>query len=128
MLFVDRARVGDVAFARLLRDGIVDCAFGDWALPVDIPRTRSVRAHLLAPLVPGHAFVTGLAALWLEGLCSAPAVIDLAAARGAHRTEPRPGSPPLVFHTGRLWGIDTASGAPARTTLTRACLDALAHS
>lgn len=128
MLIVDRSRVGAVTFARLQREGIVHGAFGDWALPRDIRSTRAVRAHLLAPLVPRHAWVTGLAALWLEGFCDPPRVIDLVAGRGAHRTEPKPGSPPLVFHTGKLWGLDRDARWPRRTVVTRSCLDALAHS
>src|SRR4051812_41855559 len=106
MLVVDRSRVGVMAFSRLQREGLVHCAFGAWALPRDILSTRPLRAHLLAPLVPAHAWVTGLAALWLEGCCGPPPVIDLVTARGAHRTEPKPGSPSLAFHTGKLWGID----------------------
>jgi hypothetical protein len=128
MLVVDRSRVGVVAFSRLQREGLVHCTFGAWALPTDILSTRAVRAHVLAPLVPAHAWVTGLSALWLEGCCGPPPVIDLVTARGAHRTEPKVGSPPLVFHTGKLWGTDPAAHWPRRTTLTRACLDALAHS
>lgn len=128
MLLVDRSRVGPVAFARLRREGLIHGTFGDWALPADIRSSPALRAHLLAPLVPGHAWATGLAVLWLEGWCGPPAVIDLVAPRGAHRTEPKPGSPPLVFHTGRLWGLETTPGGPRRTTVTRACLDALAHS
>lgn len=128
MLVVDRSRVGDVAFSRLVREGLVHDAVGAWALPHDIRSTRALRAHLIAPLVPGHTWLTGLALLWLEGLCGPPDVVDLAAARGAHRTEPSPGSPVLAFHTARVWGIDPRATAPPRVTVTRACLDALAHS
>ena len=98
------------------------------ALPGDVASTRELREHMIAPLVPGHAWVTGLAALWVYGMCPAPPAIDLAARRGAHRTEPQPGSPPLVFRTGKLLGFEQAARGPNLAPAARACIDALAHS
>ena len=93
-----------------------------------VARRFLVRRHLLAPLIPAHAWVTGLAALWLDGLARAPEAIDLVVKRGAHRTEPSPGSPPLEYHSGPLTWLDPMKVEPRRATVTRACLDALAHS
>lgn len=127
MLVVRRRDFGDVAFSRLARDGMVHDVLGEWALPADVPSTRALREHRLAPLVPPHVWVTGLAALWLHGLAPAPAVLDVAGIRGAHRAVPAPGSPPLVLHTGPTVGLPDA-GSPKTATVTRACVEALWHS
>jgi hypothetical protein len=127
MLLVARDRVGSTAFNRLRRDGVVHDAVGGVALPFDVPATRATRIFMIAPFVPAHTWLTGLAALWCDGLASAPSVLDLAGRRGAHRTVPSPGSPSLAFHSGWLWGLPDAP-PPRFATVTRACIDALAHS
>lgn len=126
MLFVDRGRIGSVAFARLEREGVIHDVMGAWGLPADIASTRALRAHRVYPLIPHNAWLTGLAALWIDGFASAPPVLDLVAGRGAHRIPPAPGSPPLRLHTGSLLGVPDA-GSPRVVQLTRACLDALWH-
>ena len=127
MLLVQRELVGAAAFSRLARSGLIHDVLGASALPADVPSSRPVRAHMVAPWIPAHTWLTGLAALWLEGFARTPAVLDLAGPRGAHRTVPAPGSPPLAFHSGWLWGLPDA-GPPRAATVARACLDALAHS
>jgi len=127
MLFVYKDQVGSTAFARLQRDGLVHTRLGSVALPADVPSTRALRLQLIAPLVPQHTWLTGLAALWLEGLAPSPSALDLAGPRGTHRTLAVPGSPPLAFHSGWLWGLPDAP-SPRAATVTRACLDALTHS
>jgi len=128
MLLVERDRVGVAAFARLARERVIHEVLGSRALPADIVSSRALRAHMIAPLVPPHAWLTGLAALWLEGWAGAPGVIDLAGPRGMHRTEAGPGSPPLRFHSGRMSGLSRDQPWPRTATPSRACLDALAHS
>jgi len=128
MLLVERDRVGVAAFARLAREGVIHEVLGSRALPADISSSRALRVHMLATLVPPHAWLTGLAALWLEGWASVPAVIDVAGPRGMHRTEALPGSPPLRFHSGRMAGLSRDRPWPRTATPARACLDALAHS
>ena len=127
MLFVLRDRVGPVAFSRLERDGLIHEVLGGVAVANDVPSTRGLRMHMIAPLVPSHMWLTGLATLWLEGAAPPPRVIDVAGPRGAHRTVPSPGSPPLSFHSGWLGGLPDAA-PPRVATVTRACLDALSHS
>ncbi|MGC4174082.1 hypothetical protein [Demequina sp.] len=127
MLLVERTVVGAIAFDRLARDGVIHEVLGAWALPADIPSTRALRAHLVRDLVPRHAWLTGLAALWLEGYARAPRMLDVVAARGAHRAIPVPGSPPVRLHAGSLLGVPDA-GSPRVVGLARACVDALWHS
>ena len=127
MLFVLRDRIGASAFARAQREGLVHDVVGGIGLPVDVAATRSLRALMVAPFVPGHTWITGLGALWLEGLAPPPDVIDVAGPRGVHRTTPVAGSPPVVFHSGWLGGLPDGS-APRVATVTRACIDALSHS
>jgi hypothetical protein len=126
MLFVDRDRIGPVAFARLERDGLIHDVLGPWGLPADIASTRALRDRRLLPLIPHNAWLTGLAALWLYGHANAPAVLDLVAKRGAHRILPSAGSPPLRLHAGSLLGLPGA-GSPRVVSVTRACLDSLWH-
>jgi hypothetical protein len=128
MLVMHRERVGHVAFARLCRERLVHDSLGGVALPADIAATPGLRRYLVTPFVPGHAWLTGLAALWVHGFANAPDRLDLATRRGAHRTEPVAGSPPLAFHAGWLAGLPTAAAAPKVATVARACLDALALS
>ena len=128
MFLVERDRVGSVAFARLAAERLIHEVIGDRALPADMQSTRALRAHLIAPFAPHHAWLTGLAALWLEGWCPAPSGIDLAGPRGLHRTVPVEGSPPLIFHGGHLLGLPKEPHVQRLATPTRACLDALAHS
>lgn len=127
MLLVDRSSLGNVAFARLARDGVVRDVLGDWALPLDVPTTRAVRLHMVRPLIPHNAWLSGLAALWLDGHAAAPAALDLVSRRGAHRIVPTPGSPPLRLHAGNVAGVPDADSPPV-VTVARACLDALWHS
>jgi hypothetical protein len=127
MLFVDRDRIGPVAFARLEREGAIHDVLGPWGLPADIPSTHALRACRVLPLIPHNAWLTGLAALWLEGHSGPPPAIELVAKRGAHRILPAPGSPPLVLHAGSTVGVPDAD-SPRVVDLSRACLDALWHS
>lgn len=127
MLIVRRDVIGATAFARLQRAGLIHDIVGGLALPADVLATRSLRLHMVSPFVPGHAWLTGLAALWVEGHAPAPLTVDLAVARGAHRTASPPGSPRLAFHSGWLCGLPDA-GSPRLAGVARACLDALCHS
>jgi hypothetical protein len=128
MLVVEKERLGAVAFARLAREHVIHEVLGDRALPRDVRPTRALRTHLIAPLVPEQAWVTGLAALWLLGLCAVPRQIDLAGKRGLHLTVTEVASVPLVMHTGPMHGLPTAPAVVRVAVPARACIDALAHS
>lgn len=128
MLLVLREDIGPAAFARLSRDGLIHEVLGGVALPADVPSTRALRCHMVAPYVPAHVWLTGLAALWVEGHAAVPPVLDLVGPRGAHRTLASLGSPPLTFHCGWLGGCLPDAPSPRAVTLARACLDAVSHS
>ena len=91
MFVVSRDAVGAVAFSRLIREGVIHEVIGAWALPCDVASTPAARRHLIAPLIPAHAWVTGLAALWVHGwrsrhpLCTP---ITIAAPTGVRLSEP----------------------------------------
>ena len=128
MLVVDRAVVGAVAFARMRRDGLIYEAIGPRGLPLDIPSTRGTRWALVESFVPRDAWLTGLAALWLEGLCSPPRWLDLAGPRGRHTTVGTKTSPRRVMHSGAAAPDPALSVGPRATAVPHACLDALTHS
>ena len=128
MLVVDRAVVGVVAFARMRREGLIYEAIGPRGLPLDIPSTRGTRWALVESFVPRDAWLTGLAALWLEGLCSPPRWLDLAGPRGRHTTMGTDVSPRRVMHSGAGAPKPERSVGPRATAVPRACLDALTHS
>ena len=127
MLTVSREDVGRVAFDRLVREGLLHDVVGSRALPADIRATRALREHLLLPVIPSHAWVTGLAALWLYGFAAAPQRIDITGPRSANHLPITPGSPPLVYHGASLDGLPPDAASLRVATVTRACLDALAH-
>lgn len=127
MLTVSRDDIGGTAFDRLVREGLLHDVMGASALPADIRSTRALREHLLRPLVPGHAWVTGLAALWLYGFAPPPPRIDLAGPRSVHHPLAALDNPLLVYHGGSLDGLPSDAAFPRAATVTRACLDALAH-
>jgi len=128
MLLVTRDRVGPIAFSRLVADGLVHNVIANRAMPADVEDSRAVREYLLAPFVPSHAWLTGLAVLWIDGLCAAPPHLDLATPRGTHRTLPAEGGPGVVFHMGSLFGLASDPSGLRTATPARACIDALVHS
>ena len=128
MLLVDRAAVGTAAFARLQRDGLIHEVVGPRALPLDIPSTRGTRWAVVETFVPRDAWLTGLAALWIEGICAPPWSLDIAGPRGRHTTAATETAPTLVMHSGSAGIPPVGARGPRTTGVTRACLDALMHS
>lgn len=126
MIHVRASEVGDLAYARLVRDGILLDALGPLALPRDVEPTAAIRRLALAPLVPGHTWATGLAALWVWGHTPAPSVVDLVGTRGLHRIVPRSPTPTVVFHSGSAVGL-AAGTEPRLASPARACVDALRY-
>ena len=100
---------------------------GDWGFPADVRSTRALRMHIVEPLIPHNAWLSGPAALWVHGHAPAPNVLDLISHKGAHRILAKPGSPPLRLHAGNVMGVPDA-GSPPVVSVARACVDALWHS
>lgn len=97
------ADVGSVALARMFRDGVLAPLAPRHGMPRDIPVSPEARADSLAPVVPPHTVVSGLAGLWVRYGGPAPRVVDLVGARGLHRAKPGADSRgwALSFHSGR---------------------------
>lgn len=112
----------------MAREGLVHEAMGPRALLLDVESTRGTRWALVEGFVPRDAWLTGLSALWLEGLCDAPDRLDIAGPRGRHPSPEDETSPQLVMHSGASSMLSTTGREPRVSTAARACLDALAHS
>jgi len=99
---VSAHEVGAVALARMLRDGVLAPLSPQHGMPLDIPVSPRARASSLAPVVPAHTVVSGLAGLWVHCGGAAPSVVDLVGARGLHRAKPGADARgwTLVFHSG----------------------------
>ena len=126
MIHVRASEVGDLAYARLVREGLLGDALGPVALPRDVQPNAALRRLALAPFVPSHTWATGLAALWVWGHCPAPETVDLVGARGLHRIVPRTPTPTVVFHSGPAFGLPPGS-EPRLASPARACIDALRY-
>lgn len=120
MLLVPRNQVGEAAFARLLREGIVAPYGPALGRPRDVPDTPGMRAHAASLVLrPGHA-VTGLGALWIRELCPAPPTEWHVLAGLGSRDKGRPGR---VRHASAAAG--DVIGPALVATPARACVDAL---
>ncbi|WP_062078892.1 hypothetical protein [Demequina globuliformis] len=106
MWTVTASDVGNAAWSRLQRDGLITPLGPLLALPADIPHTPALRRAALSPhVVPGR-FVSGAAALWVHVGGAAPRVIDQCSAHARHDRQAwspwpsrhhlsdRPGDPP----------------------------------
>ena len=102
MIPVSAHEVGTVALARMLRDRVVAPLAPQHGMPLDIPVSPGARASSLAPVVPAHTVVSGLAGLWVYCGGEASAMVDLVGARGLHRAKPGADARgwTLVFHSG----------------------------
>lgn len=102
MIPVSARDVGSVALARMLRDGVLLPLAPRHGMPPDLPESPRQRAACLAPVVPAHTVVSGLAGLWIRCGGAAPSVVDLVGARGLHRAKPGADARgwTLVFHSG----------------------------
>ena len=102
MIPVSAHDVGGVALARMLRDGVLAPLAPRHGMPRDIPMSPHSRATSLAPVVPAHTVVSGLAGLWVRYGGAAPTAVDLVGARGLHRAKPGADARgwTLVFHSG----------------------------
>lgn len=127
---VDAQLVGTVAMQRMVRDRVLVAATNRFAFPVDIEPTPGVRAWCVAPLVPAHTVLSGLAGLWVWKGGAWPGGACVVGRRGLHRANPRTtahaGSEPVGYHSGLAWS-DAATrfstfnlASPARC-----CIDAL---
>jgi len=84
-MLVRESDCGAVAYARLVRDKVVLPLLPDVALPRDIPDSPGMRALALAPYLPNHGVLSGLAGLWVHGCGVAPGSLLLVGERGTHR-------------------------------------------
>lgn len=130
MLLVDAHAVGPVAYARLVRDGVVVPATRRFALPADVVATPGIRAWCVAPSVPGHTVLSGLAGLWVWHGGQWPGEVTVVGKRGLHRTapddDPGPSGERVTFHSGLAWRDPaTTIGPIAVANPARCCSDAL---
>ncbi len=125
---IRRTQVGPVAYGRMTRDRIVHPLLPGIAVPLDIPDVPGVRALALAPLIPRHTVVSGLAGLWVRHGEPFTTTIDVVGARGLHRTvNPEPTSALSVrFHSGNAINdaLDTFSNVGVAPT-PRCLVDAM---
>lgn len=94
MTLVYASDVGEPAWARMVRDGVVTPLTRGSGHAADALRSPALRAASVASWVPRRAALSGLAALWVYGWHArrpAPAAIEVAVERGSH-----PGTPPGV--------------------------------
>lgn len=133
MLVVDAQAVGEVALHRMVRDRVVTAATDRFALPADVELTRGVRAWCVAPSVPGHTVVSGLAGLWVWHGGFWPGSVCVVGRRGLHRVVAPAAQAtaalirdPVVFHSGLAWSSPAASIGNLRVASpARCCVDAL---
>lgn len=86
----------------MLRDGVLAPLAPRHGMPRDIPVSPRSRGASLAPVVPAHTVVSGLAGLWVRFGGASPSVVDLVGARGLHRAKPGADARgwTLAFHSG----------------------------
>ena len=86
----------------MLRDGVLAPLAPRHGMPRDIPASPRARAASLAPVVPAHTVVSGLAGLWVRCGGAAPPIVDLVGSRGLHRAKPGADARgwALAFHSG----------------------------
>ena len=102
MLVVTPGYVGSVAYARLMRDQMVEPLTAGTALPRDVKAYHSLRAQALEWAVPRRGVLNGLAALWVHGCVPGPAPVHVEVA------VPRGVNPDPPAHTGsHQWSIVT---------------------
>ncbi len=105
--------MGDAAWQRMARDGVVVVLRPGVGHASTTERTRALRAASLAAAVPRRATLAGAAALWVHGWGAddaAPRRIDVAVPRGCH-----PDPPPGFFASGWQFVTDQATCAAAST-------------
>lgn len=93
MVLLYATDVGDAAWQRMARDGVVMVLHPGVGHASTTERTRALRAASLATAVPRRATLAGAAALWVHGWGAddvAPSRIDVAVPRGCH-PDPPPG-------------------------------------
>lgn len=128
MIPVSSDDVGRAAFARMLRDGALSYLAPRHGMPRDLPPTPADRAATLAPVVPPHTVVSGLAGLWVRDGSEAPATVDLVGRRGLHRAKPGADARGwrLAFHSGPAgYGGDDVVGGVRLAAPERCAADAL---
>ena len=92
MVLVLASDVGQLAWSRMIRDGVVAPLSRGSGHAADAERSSALRAASLASVVPRRATITGLAALWVhgwEGDAAAPLALEIAVPRGCHPGTPR---------------------------------------
>jgi hypothetical protein len=97
-------------------------------MPRDIPESAGARAASLAPVVPSHTVVSGLAGLWVRCGGPTPSVVDLVGTRGLHRAKPGADARGwlLAFHSGgAATGARTEIGGIVVASAERCAADAL---
>lgn len=85
--------VGDAAWQRMARDGVVTVLRAGVGVAPTEAHTPALRAAALAAAVPRRAALSGACALWVHGRsadAAAPLRIDIAVPRGSH-PDPPPG-------------------------------------
>jgi len=93
MVLLYATDVGDAAWQRMVRDGVVAVLGPGIGHAPTTERTSALRAASLAAAVPRRATLAGPAALWVHGWRAdnaAPRRIDVAVPRGCH-PDPPPG-------------------------------------
>lgn len=105
--------VGDAAWQRMVRDGVVVVLRQGVGHSPTTARTAALRAASLAAAVPRRATLAGAAALWVHGWRAdgrAPQSIEVAVPRGCHP------DPPPGFST-TWWQFVTDRGACAAASI-----------
>ncbi len=107
----------------MLRDGAIAYLAPRNAMPLDLPVSPDARASSLAPVVPAHTVVSGLAGLWIRRGGPAPGVVDLVGRRGLHRAKPGADARgwTLAFHSGRAADGTTDRIGGVRVPATERC-------
>jgi len=130
MILIDADAVGSVTYDRLVRDGVVVPATRRFAFPADVNPSPGIRAWCVAPSVPTHTVLSGLAGLWVWHGGSWPGEVTVVGKRGLHRAavnhHPGPARDRVTFHSGLAWRDPaTTLGPIAIASPARCCSDAL---
>ena len=115
---------------RMVRDHVLVAATNRFAFPVDIDATPGVRAWCVAPVVPAHTVLSGLAGLWVWQGGAWPGVVCVVGRRGLHRAHTRiaaqAGSEPVQYHSGLAWSDAVTKASSLNLAgAARCCVDAL---